>query len=95
MTPIAYDAHVTAPEHILIRELEGEAVLLNLKTETYFGLDDVGMRMWQVLTTSASIREAYEVLLDEYDVPPQQLRQDLDELLGKLVEQGLVEVGNG
>ena len=94
MTPVAYDAHVTAPEYILIRELEGEAVLLNLKTETYFGLDDVGMRMWQVVTTSASIQDAYEALLGEYDVPPEQLRQDLDELLGKLVEQGLVEVSN-
>lgn len=89
-----YNTRITKPEHVLIQEMDGEAVLLNLKSETYFGLDDVGMRMWQVLTASASIQKAYEVLLTEYEVPPQQLQQDLDELLGSLLEQGLVQISD-
>jgi Coenzyme PQQ synthesis protein D (PqqD) len=45
-----------------------------------------------VLTTSPSVEAAYETLLEEYEVEPETLRQDLDDLLGKLAEQGLVEV---
>lgn len=91
--PIPFSARVTHPAHVLVQELDGEAVLLNLKSETYFGLDDVGTRMWQVLTTSPSIQIAYEALLDEYDAVPEKLQQDLGELLDQLVEQGLLEVG--
>ena len=33
----------------LFQELDGETVLLNLQSERYYGLDDVGTRMWQLL----------------------------------------------
>lgn len=95
MTPIDYTARVLVPEHVLVQELDGEAVLLNLKSETYFGLDEVGMRMWQALTTSPTVQNAYDALLEEYEVLPGTLQHDLDELLGRLVEQGLVVVDNG
>jgi hypothetical protein len=95
MTSITPTSRVTVPEYVLIQELDGEAVLLDLKSETYFGLDDVGIRMWQVLTTSPSIQNAYEALLEEYDVTPEQLLQDLNELVTRLVEQGLLEVVDG
>lgn len=80
------------PENVLFRELESESVILNLDSESYFGLDDVGTRMWLVLTESDSIQAAYEALEDEYDVEPDLLRKDLIELIEKLIENGLVEV---
>ena len=94
MTAIPFTARVQIPDYVLIQELDGEAVLLNLKSETYFGLDEIGMRMWQVLTTSSSIQNAYEALWNEYDVQPDKLQQDLDELLVKLLEQGLVKISD-
>jgi len=81
-----------APD-VLHRQVGDEAVLLNLKTELYFGLDQVGARMWDVLNEAFSIQAAYETLLQEYDVPPGQLREDLDELLEGLVALGLVQLG--
>lgn len=95
MTLISYHARVTVPGHVLVQELDGEAVLLNIKNETYYGLDQVGLRMWQALTSSPSIQDAYDALLEEYEVLPGQLQHDLDELLGRLVGQGLVVVDNG
>ena len=80
------------PSDVLISEVGGESVLLNLKSERYFGLDEIGTRMWKALTTSDSIQMAYESLLAEYDVEDDRLRQDMDELIEKLVEQGLMEV---
>ena len=85
-------AKVLVPAGVLIRELEGESVLLNINSETYFGLDEIGTRMWQLLTTCESIRAAYKSLLLEYDVEPEKLYQDLESLIEKLVEHGLLEV---
>jgi hypothetical protein len=83
---------VSIPADVLIQELAGEAVLLNLKTEQYFGLDPVGVRMWQLLVAEPSIQTAYERLLDEYDAEPEQLQRDLTELIEQLVAHGLVDI---
>jgi hypothetical protein len=83
---------VIVPESVLIRELSGEAILLDLKSEMYFGLDEVGFRIWTVLTTSDSIGAAYGQLLTEYEAEPEQLREGLDELLGQCTEHGLLQV---
>ena len=83
-----------APD-VLINVVDGEAVLLDLKSECYFGLDEVGMRMWQVLTESASIKAAYETLLAEYDVEPEKLQHDLNGLIQQLVKHGLVATTDG
>ena len=81
-----------APSHVLVRLLDQESVLLNLETEQYFGLDETGTRMWQLVTTSPSIDTAYQELLAEYDVQPEMLRENLNELLSHLVEHGLLQV---
>ncbi len=89
---LAFDQQITIPEHVLMRELEGESVLLNLDSERYFGLDETGTRMWSVLSRCKSIEAAYQKLMHEYEVDAQLLRRDLSELVGKLLDQGLVEV---
>lgn len=89
---ICFANRATAPAHVLIRFLDRESVLLNLETEQYFGLDETGTRMWQLVTGSASIDAAYQELLAEFDVEPELLRSHLAELLGRLVESGLLQV---
>lgn len=86
------NARVILGSEVLLREVEGEAFLLNLTTERYFGLDPVGTRILQVLAESPSIQAAQATLADEYDVDPELLQQDIDELIGRLVDNGLVEV---
>jgi len=92
---ILFTMRVSVPEHVLLRQIEGESVLLNINNERYFGLDEVGTRMWATLTSADSIQAAYEALLGEYEVDPKQLRQDLQILIEKLVENGLIEVDGG
>jgi Coenzyme PQQ synthesis protein D (PqqD) len=65
---------------------------LNLETEKYFGLDQTGTRMWQLLTGAPSIDGAFHELLDEYDVAPELLRSNLTELLSRLVDNGLLQI---
>jgi coenzyme PQQ synthesis protein D (PqqD) len=89
---VSFSDRAAAPAHVLVRFLEGESVLLNLETERYFGLDETGTRMWQLVTASPNIGAAYQELLGEYDVEPELLRSNLTELLGRLVDNGLLQV---
>jgi hypothetical protein len=79
----------------MLRIIGDEAVILNLKSELYLGLNPVGTRIWTVLHGAPSIQAAYESLLTEFDVAPEQLRQDMDELLDQLLAQGLIELAPG
>jgi Coenzyme PQQ synthesis protein D (PqqD) len=89
---LTFNERAAAPAHVLVRFLDQESVLLNLQTEQYFGLDETGTRMWRLVTTSPNIDAAYQELLTEYDVQPDLLRENLTELLGHLVEHGLLQV---
>ena len=89
---ISFADRVRVPDAVLISHLQEESVILNLDSERYFGLDDVGTRMLSVLSTSDSIEAAFESLRAEYDVDGQVLRQDLLALVESLVQQGIVEV---
>lgn len=80
------------PDEVLISNLQEESVILNLNSERYFGLDDVGTRMLSVLAESNTIEAAYERLRAEYDVDPQLLRNDLTSLIENLLQQGLVTI---
>jgi hypothetical protein len=86
------DIRVILPANVLVRTFENESVLLNLDSECYHGLDDVGTRMWQALTSSENLQAAYDNLLADYEVDPSQLRQDLDDFVAKMVQRGLLEV---
>ena len=77
-------------DDVLHQELIGETVLLNLKTEHYFGLDPVGTRIWQVLGETASAEKVVSRLLEEYEVDEVTLRSDVERLIAELAKAGLL-----
>ena len=83
-----------APEQVLFRELDGEAVVLNLQNEMYYGLDDIGTRMWMLLSTSDSVGTAMDILLEEFEVSPETLEQDLAQMITELKSHGLLETAD-
>ena len=89
---VSFTDRAAVPAHVLVRILDRESVLLNLDTEQYFGLDETGTRMWQLVTASPNIDSAYQELLAEFDVDPELLRSNLTELLSRLVDSGLLQV---
>ena len=83
---------VKAAKDVVFRELEGEAILLNLRTGIYFGLNAMGTRIWQLLSEHEKVDPVATMLLDEYDITEEQLRGHLFEFVGKLKSKGLVDV---
>lgn len=78
-------------DDVVFRELEGEAVLLNLASGMYFGLDAVGTRIWQLLGEHQALQPVFERMLEEFDVDEQTLRSDLLVLVDRLTEHGLLQ----
>lgn len=85
-------ARVAVSPNVLFRELDGEAVLLDLGTERYYGLDDVGTRMWSLLSENGEVKAAYERLLSEYNVDPTVLANDLQKWIEQLAAFGMLTV---
>ena len=89
---VSFSNRVVIPAYVLVRHLDGESVLLNLETEKYFGLDAMATRMWELVTQLPNVEAAFETLSHEFDVQRELLRTHLGELLGQLVENGLLTV---
>lgn len=85
---------ITISKHVLFQELAGETVLLDLQSESYFGLDAVGTRVWQLLNDGHNELEIVEILLTEYDVKRGELTRDVRELLNRLSAAKLIEVAS-
>lgn len=84
------DQTITISTAVTSREISGETVLLDMASERYFGLDEIGTRVWQVLAKTRSPGAAFDALLEEYDVEPERLEHDLVELLERLADAGLI-----
>jgi hypothetical protein len=74
--------------------LAGEAVILNLKSGIYYGLDEVGARIWSLIQQPKSVDEIVAGLLAEYQVEPERCQRDLLALLKQLAAANLIEVQN-
>jgi hypothetical protein len=77
---------------VVTRNLAGEAVLLDLASGTYFGLDEIGTRIWELLGEHGSAEAVVAALLDEYDAEESRIRADLERLIGELQSKGLVRI---
>ena len=73
-------------------ELAGEAVLLNLTSGVYYGLNSVGARVWSLIQEPKTVGAVLDALLEEYDVDPGRCESDLFALLHELVDRGLIVV---
>jgi hypothetical protein len=90
--PIDFRSRVKVPPDVMVSELGGESVLLNLRTESYFGLDDVGTSFWAALSSQPTIDAAVGKLLEEFETDEATVRNDVSSFLDSLVTYGLVEI---
>jgi hypothetical protein len=80
------------PSQVMAREVGDELVILDLVSGSYFGLDAVGTRVWQLIGEGKNLAQTIEVMLAEYEVERAQLESDLLELAEGLTAQGLLSV---
>ena len=92
--PQPFTQNITIPEETLSQEVNGETVILDLKSESYYGLDEVGTRIWQLLQEHGDLQLTFDIMLDEFDVDSDHLETDIDNFIVELVNSGLVFIEN-
>lgn len=76
---------------VLAREIGGEMVLLDPDRGVYYGLNEVGTRIWALLAEGSSREQIEAQLVAEYDTSLESVRIDLQNLLAELLEHGLID----
>lgn len=89
---ITLNSTVSVSSEQVSSELAGEAVILDLKSGNYYGLDEVGARIWELIQKPKTVREVRDAIMAEYDVDAARCEQDLQKLLTELASQQIIEV---
>ena len=77
---------------VAAKVMDGEAIMINLSNGMYYSMDQVGGVIWELLAAERSAGEIIEALVAGYDVEPDRVRQDVERLLGELLEHNLILV---
>ena len=83
---------IAAQETVLSQEVDGEIVLLNIESGEYFGLNEVGSRIWTLLQEGRLADEILGTLVSEYDVPEVVLKSDVQLFLQQLFSKGIISI---
>ena len=89
---VTADSTLKIRPQVLLCEVDDEAVVLDPESGQYFGLDEIGSRVWSLLQSEGRLGKIEELLLREYEVPADRLHRDLAALIAELVRHGLVEI---
>jgi hypothetical protein len=90
--PLGSDTVLVVMDDALSTTIEGEAVIMDSSEGVYHGLNEVGSKIWDQLSTPTTVAEVQETIVAEYDVDPERCRRETREYLATLVEKELVEV---
>jgi Coenzyme PQQ synthesis protein D (PqqD) len=88
------DSTVVVAKEQISSDLDGESIILNIKSGVYYGLNAVGANIWNLIQQPKTISEIQDALLTKYEVEPEQCDRDLLAMLQELETEGLIEVSN-
>jgi hypothetical protein len=95
MKELTIESTVSSVHDQVSCELEGEAVILYLKNGTYYTLNPVGTRIWNLVQKPIRVREIRDEILAEYDVDSGRCEDELIALLHDLEKEGLIKIEQG
>jgi Coenzyme PQQ synthesis protein D (PqqD) len=81
---------VAATNEQLTARLDDEVVILGFQSGLYYGLDGVGLLIWDLLQQPRTVADIRDAVVAEYDVTPEQCERDLLRLLDELAAKQLL-----
>lgn len=85
---------VTIPAQVMARVVGDETVILDLANGTYYGLDPVGARIWQLMAEGQTLAQICEAMLADYEVTREDIERDVAALGQTLLDKNLVSIGS-
>ena len=76
------------------RQVEEEAVLLNVDTSEYYSLNPVAAEIWEKLEKGETLRKTVKFLAASYGEPSEKIARDAREFLSDLLREGLILTAN-
>lgn len=83
---------VVATDDQLATSVDGETVILQLESGTYYGFNDVASRIWELIQEPRTVADVRDEILAEYDVSPDRCARDVASTLTDMADAGLVEL---
>ena len=83
---------VIIPTQVMARTVGDETVILDLASGTYYGLNPMSARLWQLMSEGQPLAAICDTLLDEYEVTREALESDILRLTEELRAKGLVSL---
>lgn len=74
------DRYVRHPD-LRLADVEGDGVVLHLGTRRYFSVSESGLALLQALEAPRTLRELVDVLLERYEVTPEQAEESVLQFL--------------
>lgn len=89
---ITLNSKVKISDEVITRNIDGEILLLNLQTNGYYGLNDIGTRIWDLLKEYKSLEKVTGLFLEEYEINEEDFKKDLISFVTTLKQNQFIEV---
>ena len=73
-------------------DLDGEKVMMNLDKGEYFMMNEVGSRIWEIISEPVNVRRIIDTLCSEYEVDEETCKDTVVEFLGRLNNADLISI---
>jgi hypothetical protein len=90
--PLTQDSRIVLTTNLLSAEVDGEAVIMDMQSGNYFGLDAIGTEIFQLMAQPILVSELCRKLEAEFDATPETIREDVLHLCNEMLQHGLIEV---
>jgi len=87
-----FNQTLTLAPHIMFQEFDNEAILLDIRTQNHFGLDNIGSILCSQVSNKVALKTIFDSILQNYDVSKEQLENDLTALIQELHKHELIEI---
>jgi hypothetical protein len=92
--PILLNSVIVANHEQLSANLGDEVVILHLNADSYYGLDQVGVFVWNLTQEPRKVSDIRDAIFEEYEVELEHCERDLLALLEELAAYQLIDVTN-
>lgn len=92
MTQLSKSSKIVVSKDVVSCDLGGETAMLDMKEGVYYGLNEMGTIIWDLIQKPITIQEIIDKILAEYDVDEETCYSDLTELVQEMLDNGLVEI---
>ena len=86
------NSKVIIPDTVFLQEVDDETILLDINTQEYFSLDEMGTIFYKFLKEESDLTIIVEELSVHFAVSSQEIKNDLLVFIKSLEEKGLLEI---